>query len=144
MQDKITAALQKLGPCAPGALAQHLEVEASTLAYHVKKMLDEGTLKATGTTASRRLALPDQELTADNTAEPRPAKKHGKRKGHRTAKPAGKASPAARTVARPGERFIPTVDMHSRLVIVNGGEPHIYTAEQTEAIAKLLFTHYEA
>lgn len=41
--------------------------------------------------------------------------------------------------ARPAARFIPAVDAESRLIIINGHEPLIFTDEQTEAIATLLY-----
>jgi hypothetical protein len=40
------AGLKKIGPCRPGELADHLEVEAAALGYHLKKLLDAGPLAA--------------------------------------------------------------------------------------------------
>jgi DNA-binding transcriptional ArsR family regulator len=143
MQEQILAALKKLGPSSPGAIADHLETEAGKLSYHFKQLLDAGTMKATGSGRRRQLALADQAFAAAATeaAPPQRRKKHKKAKH---AKPARRA--AARRAPRaavPAERFIPTVDAERRLVIVNGGEPLIFSDAQTEAIATLLFTHYD-
>ena len=48
-----------------------------------------------------------------------------------------------RARAAAAERFIPTVDVDKRLILVNGGEPQVFTEPQTLAIAQLLFQHYE-
>jgi ParB/RepB/Spo0J family partition protein len=64
MQDQILAALKKLGPSSPGQIAEHLGTEGTKLSTHFKALLDAGTIKATGVTRGRRLALPDQDLAA--------------------------------------------------------------------------------
>jgi DNA-binding transcriptional ArsR family regulator len=74
MQEQILAALKKLGPSSPGAIADHLETEAGKLSYHFKQLLDAGTMKATGSGRRRQLALADQAFAAAATeAAPPPA-----------------------------------------------------------------------
>jgi DNA-binding Lrp family transcriptional regulator len=142
-KDDILAALKKIGPCAPAALAKQLGAEPSALAYHLKIMLDAGTIKAAGASAARRLALPEQEFgTGSSPTPPQHRRKARKSKGKSKH---GKARRARKTpLASPAERFIPTVDAASRLVIVNGAEPLIFDEAQTTAIAALLFQHYKA
>jgi DNA-binding transcriptional ArsR family regulator len=54
--DAIRAAL-KQGPLSPGALAEQLAVERSTLRYHLKQLEEDGLVVSTGVTAGRRVAL---------------------------------------------------------------------------------------
>jgi DNA-binding Lrp family transcriptional regulator len=147
MQEQILAALKKLGPSSPGQIADHLGTDGTKLGYHFKALLEAGTIKATGSTSTRRLALPDQDLATALPAQPRERTK--RRKAKHAKRPRRAKSPSARPAARaprerpaPAERFIPAVDKDARLIIVNGGEPHIYSEAQTEAIASLLFQHY--
>lgn len=143
--EQITAALQKLGPSRPGEVADHLGIEPYQLAYQLKKMLDAGTVKATGSATARRIALPDQKF--DETPAP-PQPRATKPKKHRKAKRARKATTkrtpsAARPAdAAPAPRFIPTVDSERRLHIINGAAPISFDDVQTEAIADLLLQHY--
>jgi DNA-binding Lrp family transcriptional regulator len=137
--EQIIAALKKIGPCRPGELADHLEVEHSAIGYHLKKMLEAGTLKAIGNSAARRIGLPDQTFEeAGAPPQPRAKPKARKQKKHRKA-PKARAPQAA----RPAECFIPVVDAEKRLHIINGGTPVSYDGVQTLAIAELLFAHYE-
>lgn len=140
MQEQILAALKKLGPSSPGQVADHLGEASSSIGYHLKRMLDAGTIKAQGATSGRRIALPDQDFGAPPSAPTKGKKKHRKAK-HAKARKA--PTPRAQRAATPAERFIPTVDAERRLVIVNAGEPLIFNDEQTAAIATLLFTHYD-
>jgi hypothetical protein len=79
--------------------------------------------------------------------QPRKAKKPKSRKPRHAKRPRrakGASTPHPRPAAQaPAERFIPTVDERSCLVIVNGAEPHIFNEAQTAAIASLLFLHYD-
>lgn len=139
-KEQILAALKKLGPSSPGALADHLEVDQlpGTL---IKQLLDAKELKATGAARGRRIALPDQQFdAADAPPQQRKPKAGKKRKGPK-AKKARKA-PRARTADTPAPRFIPVVDAEKRLHIINGSEPVSFSDAQTEAIATLLFQHY--
>lgn len=137
-KEQFLAALKKLGPSKPGVIADHLGVEYQNLKRAVREMLAAGEIKAIGKTAGRVLMLPDQKLE-DRTGAP--PQRRQKPKNRRKAKHARKArtAPAARST----ERFIPTVDIDRRLVIVNGGDPVIFNGEQTLAIAELLFNHYD-
>jgi biotin operon repressor len=54
--DAIRAALQS-GPMKPGDLAKQVGVTRAALRYHVQQLETQGVLVATGTTASRRIAL---------------------------------------------------------------------------------------
>lgn len=138
--DQITAALKKLGPSSPGALADHLHVEQSALMYHVRKMIGAKTLKAAGTTANRRIALPEQEIeTATPPQERRAPAKGKKAKGGRKAKKARKA----RTPRTAEPLFIPTVDVDTNLVLVTGAGVQRFTEQQTLAVATLLAAHFE-
>jgi hypothetical protein len=74
---------------------------------------------------------------------PAPRRSTSARPSTATRRSAAHAARRAPRAAAPAERFIPTVDVASRLVIVNGGEPLIFSDEQTAAIAALLFQHYD-
>lgn len=65
-------------------------------------------------------------------ASPPPGDKRAKKRKYRKAPRPTAAAP-----------FIPAIDADSRLIIVNGAEPHIFDPQQTEAIATLLATHFE-
>jgi DNA-binding transcriptional ArsR family regulator len=143
-KETVLAALKKLGPCKPGELADYLEVERPVITAHLKPLLDSGEVKATGATMSRRIALADQKFDEASTPTP-PQRKQQSRKpksGRKTRQHRTPHRSAAR--AEPTERFIPAVDAQQRLVIVNGGEPLVFTDEQTSAIADLLLQHYKA
>lgn len=142
MQDKITAALTKLGPVSPGELADHLSVGSSKLGYHIKVMLDAGTLKASGSTGNRRIALPDQKLDPASTP-PQRRKKATKAK----AKPK-RAAPKARApqpAAAPAGDFLTAITADCRLVLFNPGsaKPLVLTEDQTERVAELMYAHFE-
>lgn len=142
MQDKITAALKDLGrPVSPAQLANAADVPLSSLGYHMKKMLNAGTLKGVGKSNNRRVGLPDHDFgaTAPEATPPQRRKKHDKKKHA----PRAQRAAAATRPAKPLERFIATVDAERRLVIVRDGDPQIFSDAQTEAIATLLFTHYD-
>lgn len=141
-QDKITAALRKLGPISPGELADHLGVSREALATPLKAMLDAGAVKATGVTKSRRIALPDQKFESTRSAPPQQRRKQHKRRRHGKAKRPQRAPRTTRPAAT--ERFIPAMDAENGLVIVNGGEPVIFTPAQTQDIATLLLQHFKA
>lgn len=147
MEDQILAALKKLGhPVSPGALADHLHVDAKSHGFRtgIKAALKGGTAIAQGKTAGRRIALPGMKFDeAPAQAKKTKAPKHHKAKAGHKKKRRAPARRAERTAEVTTERFIPTVDVASRLVIVNGGEPLIFSDEQTEAIASLLFQHYD-
>lgn len=140
--EEITVGLKKIGPTSPGALADHLHVELPALRYHLKKLLDAGTIKAQGTTANRRIAMPDQKFEEPNEPETTKQTLRKPKKGKKAKK--RKAAPAKQAARAPAaERFIPTVDADSRLCIINGAEPMFFSEEQTEKIAELLFVHYK-
>jgi hypothetical protein len=144
--DQIKAALKKLGPVSPGALYDHLETTAAIAGPVVKDMLAGDELKATGATASRRIALPDQKFEDVQSAPPQQRRKPAgkrKRKGKK-AKRASRTPRAAVPSPAPAERFVPTVDAEKRLHIINGAAPVSFSEAQTEAIATLLFQHYSA
>lgn len=140
----ILAGLKKVGPYSPGALAAHLEVEPGALGYHLKKLLDAKELKSAGTTANRRIALPDQQFEDETDERTKPAKPR-KPKARRGAADKKTRRAKARKAPRPraAELFLPACDADSRLVIVNGGAVQHFTEEQTAAIATLLAGHYE-
>lgn len=140
--DDITSALKKIGPCSPGKLAEELGVEQLP-GLVLKQLIEDETIKAAGAARGRRLALPDQKIEDAKGAPPQKRKKP--RKGKKAKKPRKPQTRRAPPAARSAERFMPMVDVERRLVVINGGaEPLIYTAEQTLAIATLLFNHYEA
>jgi DNA-binding transcriptional ArsR family regulator len=144
-QDLVLAGLKKIGPCSPGNLADHLEVEPAALGYHLKKLLDANAIKANGRSNARRIALPDQKFDEAATPPPQQRKQQKARKPKGGRKTRQHRTPhRAAERAQPAERFIPAVDAQQRLVIVNGGEPLVFTDEQTSAIADLLLQHYKA
>lgn len=134
MREKIAVALKKLGPSAPGIIARELGEESSKVGYHIRAMEADKSLIAAGKGRGRIYGLPDQKLDGERSAPPQ---KH-KQKKHRKAKHAPRrTAPPARAT------FIAAVDADSRLVLINGSEPQIFSEEQTEAIATLLFQHYK-
>jgi len=143
-QDQITAALRKLGPCAPAALAAELGCKRDALMYHVRAMLAVRAVQLGGTRMNRVLALPDQEIAGASPPPPQRRKPSRKKKGSGAgSKPGARPARAARPAAEPF--FIPAIDADGRLVCVNGsGDPVVFSSAQTERIATLLLKHFEA
>jgi DNA-binding transcriptional ArsR family regulator len=138
--EQITAALRKLGPASPTAIANQVGAEPSAAGYHLRRILKAKELIASGTSNNRLYALLDQKLDRQSAPpQSHRAPSKSKKSGH-VKKKAYRAAPTARTA----ERFIPTVDVDLGLHIINGREPLSFNAEQTEAIATLLFNHYKA
>jgi DNA-binding transcriptional ArsR family regulator len=142
-KDDILAALKKIGPCAPADLAKQLGVEGPALRYHLKPLIEGGEVKAAGNRRGLRIALPDQKLDAAADSPTPPQHRRKARKPKRKSKERKTRRAHKTSLARTAERFLPTVDVASRLVIVNGGEPIIFDEPQTSAIAALLFQHYD-
>lgn len=138
MKEKILAALRKLGPRAPTAVANEIGESSSKVGYHMRAMAEVKELKASGNGRARIYGLPDQDLARPEEAPPQQRRATARKPRRKTA--AKKAAPAARTA----ERFIPVVDAERRLYIINGAEPIAYNESQTLAIATLLQQHYEA
>lgn len=141
-QEEIIAGLKKIGPCRPGELADHLHLEHSALGYHLKKLLEAGIVKATGTSNARRVALPDQKFE-ESTGPDAPPQRRQKRESHKKAKHPRKAPRRTAPAARTAERFVPTVDAELRLHIINGSDPVSFSEQQTADIAALLLQHYD-
>jgi len=147
MQDQILAALKKRGaPMKPGDLAAALDVTTKTLRTHIAPLLEEGAVKAAGKTAGRFYGLPDMAFAAAESAPPqlRKPKKHAAKGKHKAKRRAKAQRASARPAAAPAqaERFLATVDVNCNLVIVTGAI-HVFTEEQTEQIATLLFNHWK-
>jgi DNA-binding transcriptional ArsR family regulator len=138
MREKILAALKKLGPSSPAAIAKETGEKASAIGHHLRAMQSDKTLKAAGLRRGRRYGLPDQDLAWPVSKPPSNARPRGKRR--KAAKP---HTPRPAPLQRAAQRFIPVVDVDMRLCIINGGEPLIFDEAQTLKIAKLLFVHYE-
>jgi hypothetical protein len=141
-KEQITAALRKLGPSSPGALADHLQVERSALSPHIGAMLVAKELKAAGVTKSRRIALPDQKIYETTT---RSAPKKSKRAPAKKPKKSRKKSPARAPNAAAEPEVLPAFTADDRLVLVRGAQPPlIFSPADTQAIATLLCSHFEA
>jgi len=137
-KEQILAALKKLGPSSPTAVANSLGAEPSAVGYHLRNMLAAKTIKAAGTTNNRVYALPDQDMQGVKSAPPQQRKKPAKRGNGARA-----GTPRARSAA-PADSFLPAYTADDRMVIVHQGEAaQIFSAEQTQAIADLLLDHFE-
>lgn len=137
MRDKILAALKKLGPSGPTAIAREIGAEPHQVGYHMRAMEADKTLRAAGKGRHRYYGLPDQDL-ADRKAPEKHSAQRKPRKAPKSRAPNAAPAPLA------AERFIPVVDAEKRLYIINGAEPLSFDGKQTLAIAELLFAHYEA
>ena len=141
-KEQITAALRKLGPSSPDALATELGCARPALQYHLKAMLGDKTITNSGTRLSRIVALTEQKLAA----APTPPSTGAWRRRRKTTAPARREAPAPSSprttspleVIHPGDR--------RRLPpgVVNGAQALVYTALQTETIAQLLLQHFKA
>lgn len=135
-REQILAALKKLGPSSPTAIANSTSISPSLTGYHLRALLKDHQVKASGRSNDRVYALPDQKLDGAPPQE-RKQKKGGKRK-------AGKKAGTPRTRAAAVSAFLPAVDADRNLVLINGAAITRYNDEQTAAIATLLSQHYEA
>jgi hypothetical protein len=141
-KDQIAAALRKLGPSTPAALATELDATRNTLQYHLKAMLADKAVHAAGNRLNRVVALPDQKIEGAPPQSRKPPRR--KKKSNGTAKKTKRAPRAART-STPEAVFIPAIDAECRLVCINGGAaPTVYSEAQTQRIATLLLKHFEA
>lgn len=139
MKDKIIAALKKLGPRAPAAIANEIAESSSKVGYHMRAMAEAKELKASGNGRGRIYGLPDQDLARPEGPPPQQRRAPSHKSRRKT--PVKRMRALA---ARAAERFIPVVDAERRLYIINGADPVAYTEVQTLAIATLLQQHYEA
>lgn len=130
-REQILAALKKLGPSSPTAIANATGISPSLTGYHLRALLKDDQVKATGRSNDRVYALPDQKLDG---APPQERKRKKKRKAHA---PRTRAAAAKTT-------FLPTVDADRNLVLINDGTIARFNDAQTLAIATLLSQHYEA
>lgn len=140
-RERITEGLRALGPVSPTALAKHLDADRNALRHHVRGMLADETLHASGNRLNQILALPDQKLDGEAAPPQRrgaPAKKSSSRR-----KPAKRKARAARPAVELSAEFIPAFTADSRLVLLNGGAPQIFSPQQTERIATLLGNYFE-
>lgn len=138
IRQQILAALKKLGPAAPRAITDEVGVDQSIVSYHLRELVKAKALKASGTTSARVYALPEQKLEATKGAPQRRKKSKG---NGRRAKPKPRAPRAQPTAPL----FLPAITEDWRLVIVQQDGVHaVFTPEQTQAIADLLLTHFEA
>ena len=137
-KEQILAALKKLGPSSPTAVANSMGAEPSAIGYHLRNMLAAKTIKAAGTSNSRVYALPDQDIEGVKSAAPQQRKKPGKRrKGKRAAAPRARSTAAL-------DAFLPAITAGLGLVICNGAQaPQVFSPEHTQAIADLLLNHFE-
>ncbi len=131
IKDKILAALKKLGPSSPRVIADQAGIDPGKVGYSLGLLLEAKAVKAAGTSNDRRYALPEQKFERAASGSRR------KRKS-----PATRKTPAPR--ATPLPLFLPAFTEDYRLVIVQDGGHTIFTPEQTQAIADLLLTHFEA
>lgn len=134
--EQIIAALKKIGPASPTAIAAQLQADKGAVGRQLRAMLGD-QLNAAGKSRDRIYALPEQKLEGARSAPGARPKKPGKKKGG--ARKARKVR-RARAVAEP--LFIPTVHAESRLVLVTDAPPLHFTEQQTVAIATLLGLHY--
>jgi DNA-binding Lrp family transcriptional regulator len=147
IKEQITAALKKLGPVSPGELADHLGVDNKTIGKYAKPMLEAGTLKAAGATNRRRLALPDQKIDVETPTLPKRRKKKSNGMAKRTAaKPRAPKPAPPKPAPAPDGDFIAAVTADSRLVLFIPGaaRPLVFDDVQTERVAQLMHTHFEA
>lgn len=130
-KEQILAALKKLGPSSPGVIANSTGIEPSLCGYHLKTLRAAGAITATGRTSGRVYALAGGE-GGGKTASP-PLRRKKKRKYRKAKRPR----------AAMAQMFIPALDGETRLVIVRGAAPQIFSPEETKAIATLLLQHFE-
>lgn len=135
-REQILAALKKLGPSSPTAIANATGISPSLTGYYLRALLKDDQVKAAGTSNDRVYALPDQKLDGTPPQE-RKQKKGGKRK-------AGKKTRAVRPRTAAETTFLPTVDAERNLVLIDGGSVTRFNDAQSLAIATLLSQHYEA
>jgi hypothetical protein len=127
MREKILAALKKLGPSAPGAIAKEISEKPEHVGYHMRAMAVAKALKAGGAGRARHYALPDQDL-AGHRAPPSRDRRRASRPPSRAPRyrplPRGPPSASSRSSTR-----------RSAWYIINSGEPLSFNEAQTLAIA---------
>lgn len=140
-KDTIIAALRKLGPAGPKAIAAKAGISKHLARTALELLSAEGEVKSTGNGRGLLFALKDQEFGA-----PAPKNQPAKRKKHGKKKSGGKAKRRRRAPEQPvriAQEFHAAVDAKNCIVILVDGHAHRYTPEQSLAIAELAFMHFE-
>lgn len=145
-KEQITAALKKLGPSAPRAVADHLGMDSAVLSYHVRAMLEANPhqLKAAGKTSDRIIALPDQKIEEARPAPKTTAPKKN-RKPKRKKKGGAKVRRSVRKAPMPEPELLAAFATDDRLVLIrHAQDPQIFSSAETRAIADLICSRFEA
>lgn len=139
--EQVTAALKKLGPSSPVAIANSLQTETHRVAYRLKVMLGEKAVHAAGTGNSRIYGLPDQKLEGAGT----PPQKRSSSKKRKSKRKGSARKTRAESPATPAGDFTTALTADHRLVVIDGAQPaQIFSAGQTEEIATLICTAFKA
>ena len=146
MRDKILAQFKPGAWLGKAQIAEAIGAKADDLTYHLGKLIVEEELTATGSTSQRRFALHGTATPDGAAPPPKTAKSKGKRAA---AKPAAPPKPAAAHAPRAAvpcnvTPFTPAMTADKRMVIVGGSEPLVFSPEQTQSIADLVFENFEA
>ena len=129
-QQLILDTLAKLGPSKPFVIADKTGIEAANVGYHLRQLLNDGQVKASGTSNDRLYALPGQKLEGESAPPQRRKAKNG----------AARARPAA-----PAAGFLPAFTADQRLVVIEGERAaRIFSTDETQKLADLLLQHFDA
>lgn len=144
-REQILAVFKPGVPLGKADIARASGVDIGMAGYYLRQLVDEGTLTGAGATGNRKFALAGTAIAADSPPSPAATKPPGKRASKKGRKPAKKAAaasaPAAACNVTP---FTPAMTIDQRMLIVGGSEPLIFSVEQTQSIADLIFGNFEA
>jgi hypothetical protein len=147
-RDQILAVFKPGASLNKADIARSSGVDIGMVGYYLKQLVDEGKLAAAGATGDRRFALAGTGASTGSAPPPKGAKTTRKgTAGKRAKKKRVKAeatpapAPAAACNVTP---FTPAMTTDKRMVVVGGSEPLMFSVEQTQSIADLIFGNFEA
>lgn len=138
--DKVLVALKDKGPMRMQDLGAF--IKCKPISTVCRKLEAEKKLQISVEKRNAMVALPEQKMPEETPASSKPRAGKSRKKGKK------KANRGRRAARRPVERnaepaFIAAVTADTTLVLIGKGpEPLVFTVEQTEKIATLMFAHF--
>jgi hypothetical protein len=135
-----------------GDIARASGVDPGMAGYYLKQLVDDGKLTASGSTGDRKWTL-SEAGAADKPEHEKASKppKTGKKRHYKkraTAAPERTPRSTNGKAATPGASnvtdFLAAMTDDRRMVLVGGDEPLIFSPAQTQHIADLMFSNFEA
>lgn len=138
---EVLAYLKTNGPSSPRTLLDKIGGTPRALTVLLRTLKAEKQVIAAGTTVNRVYGLPGQRLDiASDTAPARKKRRHAPAKKKRAARKDRRVQRRARR-EKPVD-FLPAITAQNEIVVFNGAAVAKYSAEQSRALADLVFANF--